>query len=367
MKRATEPRYDPSMSGADPFAARLIESCAPAFAAMAATRMLELDPSLGERFAPDAFSSWKQNLAFRLRELASALAEGDPEGFAREVCWARTAFLARKVPVSDLRASLECLREVLLVELPDQVRPALARFLELAIAAFDQGLALEPPRAPGDLVCEKLAGRYLEALLRGSRREASQVVLEAVRAGAIDARKAMLDVLFPAQYELGAMWHRNEIGVAHEHFGTATTRMVIHQLAADARPRPENGRCVLTATACGDAHEIGIAVVSLLFELDGWRVVHLGCDVPSDEVLAGVEEFRPDLLALSATLEAHRRALGGLIGSLRERSPTRPLPVLVGGLAFQRDPESWRRTGADAHAARADDAVEVGRRLLGLA
>lgn len=354
------------MHEADPFAARLIEASAPAFAGLAASRMLELDPGSSERYAPDAFARWRESLAFRLRDLAVALEEGDPESFAEQVAWSRAAFTAREVPLEDLRASLDCLRAVLVEELPPAARAPAASCIELARERLERGSDAPPERLGVNTPEQALAASYLHALLAGDRREASRQVLEPVRAGKLDARSAMLDVLLPAQRELGSMWHLNEIGVAAEHFGTATTRMVIDQLAALAEPAPPNGLAVLTAAAPGDAHDVALSVVALCFELAGWRVVHLGADAPSDELVTGVIDFRPDLVALSATLAVHRREIGTAITKLRglEGEHVRATPVLVGGLAFSRGSDSWRRTGADGYSARAAEAVEVGARLV---
>ncbi len=48
-----------------------------------------------------------------------------------------------------------------------------------------------------------------------------------------------LNVLLPAQAELGRMWLAGEINVAEEHFASQATRMVMAQLT---RPQPHRRR-----------------------------------------------------------------------------------------------------------------------------
>ena len=62
----------------------------------------------------------------------------------------------------------------------------------------------------------------------------------------------------------------------------------------------------------------------------------------------------------------HVRAASRVIALLRAASPSHKLPILVGGLPFNVMPDLWQIVGADASAASARQAVEIGRRLVGL-
>jgi methanogenic corrinoid protein MtbC1 len=117
-------------------------------------------------------------------------------------------------------------------------------------------------------------------------------------------RELCLNVLLPAQEEIGRMWLTGEISVAEGHFASHTTKMVISQLLSHAMFQPANGKMVLAAAVAGNRHDIGLYVVASFFEMAGWRTIQLGADVPVSDLVQAVDCFDVDLLALSVSLTA---------------------------------------------------------------
>jgi methanogenic corrinoid protein MtbC1 len=340
-------------------AASLIEASREAYAGLAAARLA------GGARPPADGALVRRDLAARQRDLVVALRERRPEHFARQVTWSAVAFAARGVPGTLLVDGLEALRDVLADELPERARAPVARCLDEALQAIEAAApdAPGPPGLEAEGDAARLAVEYLCALLQGERRRAAELLEGAVGSGRLTVEEALLDVLVPAQREIGRMWHVDEIGVAEEHFATATTRRAIDRLTALSTARAPNGRCVLAAGAPGDLHAIGLQIAASLFELDGWRVIELGPDVPADELVLAARHFKPDLVALSATLGWQRSALQQTIGALRTASRAR---VLVGGSAFAEDDALWRSVGADGRARDLREAIAAGRALVGL-
>lgn len=56
-------------------------------------------------------------------------------------------------------------------------------------------------------------------------------------------------------------------------------------------------------------------------------------------------ECRADVLAVSATIPFHLDAVAALIRAVRMHPEVASVKVLVGGLAFNRDPTLWRKVG----------------------
>jgi methanogenic corrinoid protein MtbC1 len=344
------------------FAASLVDASRGAFAADAARRMIERDPELARRWAPRPFERWRDSLDARLRDLVAALDADDPQVFVDQVRWARIAFEARAVPLEDLRAALGALSDALGAELPGQAWKKAEACLHPALASLSGPAGKPPEHLDGGSEAGRLAARYLAHIVATRRREAYDVVLDALRAGAIDARTALVDVLAPVVRQLGLLWHTGELGVADEHLGTAASRALAERILALSERAPENGKRVLAAVVAGDAHDFGLSLVSLLFELDGWRVLHLGADVPAGEIAALAKRAAPDLVLLSATLPWQRQSASRAIELLRE---THPAPILVGGAAFAGE-DAARTAGADGWAGDAREALRRGRELVGL-
>lgn len=347
------------------FAAELLETSASAYAACAASLLLERHPEVGERFAPHAMRDWKTSLTQRVLELSAALGVAEPRLFASRVRWAEQAFRAQERLPEDLRTGLVCLRDALHEELPEAAGKESSEYIDLALRSFGQPPPAETmildPQAPNG----RLVLRYLQSVLEGDARGAVDLVVDAVADG-LDPHAAYLDVLIPAQIEVGEMWHRGELCVAEEHYVTATTERAMSIIAQNADRSPANGKTVLAAGAAGNTHSLGVRVIADFFEMAGWRVICLGANVPLPDLAAATQSFGADLIVLSAARIHELKAVHKTIEALR-RPENRELKVLVGGAAFSEVPELWRQLGADGHAGTADEAVAAGARVLGLA
>lgn len=200
-------------------------------------------------------------------------------------------------------------------------------------------------------------------MLQGDRRRASRVVLDALDEGCL-VQDLLVDVLLPAQVEIGRMWHADEVNVAEEHFVSSTTRSLIAQLMARAELRPSNGKTMLAAGVAGNYVDIGLQVVADFFEMDGWRAIELGADVPAYDIVQAVEYFEADLIGLSASQVTQLYTLRHTIQSLRSGGRGEILKIIVGGLAFAGLEHLATDFQADGHASDPAAAVQLGRDLV---
>lgn len=347
------------------YAARVLQTSARALAGYAAGELLQSVPTSGEAFGTDPFSLWQNWLTARTEELAAAIAIGRPELFVSQVQWGRTVLESRGVAPPHFRAGIECLQQVLAKELPETVRELANGYVHLALMEFD-GDALDAcSRLKPETEAGRLASRYVLAVLEGDRRRAQEIVLND-GAGKLSIPQIYLEVILPAQEEIGRMWVANEITVAEEHFATATARVVLAQLLAKAPLRASNGKTVVTAAVAGNRHDIGLQIVSDFFEMDGWRAIQLGADVPVGDLAEAVDCFQVDLLALSATQTVHIQTLRETIQAVRRRRDSDAMKILVGGQALRFCSDTIGQIGADAYAADAIEAMKLADSLLGL-
>jgi len=350
------------MSQPDIFAADLLEVSATGYATLATERLLAAHPDVAARFSPDALGAWRAALSQRIVELATALRLGEPALFAARLGWARRAFEARGVPESDLRASIEALAAVLAEELPEHARGGPAALLRNALEELERPMEdsdsfIDPQSRTG-----RLSLAYLAAVLEGDSRKATEHVLAEVDAG-LPVASAYLEVLVPAQREIGRLWHAGELGIVEEHVVTYTTERLMALLAHRAERAPPNGRTVICAAVAGNVHDIAVRVLADFFDISGWRAVHLGASVPAAEIASAVQYFDGDLLVLSAALSVQLPKVAEAIATVR-RIEGRELRVMVGGLAFSDTPEIWRKLGADGYAADATAAVRLAENLF---
>jgi methanogenic corrinoid protein MtbC1 len=349
------------------FASQFLLEGATAIAAHAAKALCAQHPDTARRFGALARERWQENYVGRLADLAAAMMAGHSEIFTRQVQWSRVAFEARGVPTIDLERSLRVLMTTLDRELTQEDKAPAMKALHEAIGLLQRPAVEAPSEISVASAHGKLAAQYLLAILEGDRQKASDLVLHSVRQGA-KATEMYEQVLMPVQAELGRMWHLSELTVAEEHFATATSKMVMSQLLPLLPKQPRNGKVLLAASVEGNAHDIGVQMVADFFEMAGFRSVFLGPSVPAPDLVTAIAHFGAHVVALSAALPTQLRSTEDTIQGCRESDDpvVRDARIIVGGPAFLHTGELWEEMGADALCQSPGEAVQAGKRLLGL-
>jgi methanogenic corrinoid protein MtbC1 len=307
--------------------------------------------------------AWKLHLGQRAIELAAALAAAEPRLFTERVLWSRKTFAARGQSDRLLRASIESLRDVLAESLPKNAQSVCVDYLDAALNALSGPVpAIGPAELDPARSTDRLALQYLQLTLEGRSAEAVSLIRKAVADG-LPVKSAYINVLLPAQREIGRLWHADEVSVAEEHLVTATTRATMAVLAHTVEPAPANGGTLVAACVPGNIHDIGICALTDLFQLAGWRTVYLGADVPIADLPASIEFFQADLLLLGGTLSTHIQPAAHAISRIRAELG-RPVAILVGGPAFDEAPDLPAKFGADAYAPDFESALKFGAELL---
>jgi methanogenic corrinoid protein MtbC1 len=120
---------------------------------------------------------------------------------------------------------------------------------------------------------------------------------------------------------------------------------------------------VVAGTVTGDIHNIGKSMLCTLLVADGFEVIDLGIDVPTERFLDAVKNERPDLLAMSALLTITAMEQKKVIEALKEAGIRDGLKIIVGGGAINE--EFATGIGADGYDPTAPGGVSLCRRLLG--
>lgn len=170
------------------------------------------------------------------------------------------------------------------------------------------------------------------------------------------------DLVQPALAGVSDLWYRGEISPADEARAVSMAADLAQELPPTpvARPVAEGSRIVLAALG-DEQHGIGMDLLALAVEDEGWAVESLGVLTPPDVLLASVAAQRPDVVGLSASYLPSSRLVRDAIAALKARR----INVLVGGQAFNREHGLWRSVGADGHGVDARVGVVMARRLLG--
>lgn len=325
-------------------------------------RQFDRQPELVARYGASGRERTAADARFNVSFLAQALELDDPAVFLDYIAWLKVVLLRRHVLVEDLVSHLACLVEVLGELLPPEHASKAASYVTDAMEAIPD-MPSDLPGTDDTAPLSPLAHQYFEALQRGERATASKLVLAAVAKGT-PLKDIYLHVFQPAQYELGRLWQTNRITVAQEHYCTAATQLVMSQLYQHVFASPKNGYRMVATCVADNLHELGVRMVADFFEMDGWDSYYLGASVPHGAVLDTVEDCGAELLAISAALAPQVDDVRALITAARARPALNAVTILVGGHAFNRDAELWRRVGADGFASDAQGAIELAVRSV---
>ena len=150
---------------------------------------------------------------------------------------------------------------------------------------------------------------FLESLAEADEYGAIDVALNLLDAG-VPAERVLLDLVAPAQTEVGERWARNEWSVAQEHAATHISERVVAAVAAHANPRPTRGRIVV-ACMDGEWHALPPRLVAEVLRLRGWQVTFLGASVPAAHLVSYLHRHDAHAVALACALpmrlpHAHR-------------------------------------------------------------
>ncbi len=122
---------------------------------------------------------------------------------------------------------------------------------------------------------------------------------------------------------------------------------------------------VIIGTVHGDLHDIGKDIVTFMLEINGFKVIDLGIDVPILNFIAAIREHQPQVVALSGFLTLAFDAMKETVAAIEEADLRGPIKIMIGG--GQIDESIKTHTGADAYGMNAMDAVNLCRGWMGVA
>jgi corrinoid protein of di/trimethylamine methyltransferase len=203
-----------------------------------------------------------------------------------------------------------------------------------------------------------------EALYAGDMNKIQDGVNQALQQG-LEPAEIINDGLIAAMNVIGVKFKNDEIYMPEVlvsaramHAGMDILKPL---LTGDAVQ--EKGTMVL-GTVKGDLHDIGKNLVKMMMEGAGFKVVDLGVDVPTEKFVQAVQEFRPQLVGLSALLTTTMTMMKSTVAELKACCNGGKVKVIIGGA-----PVTERfagEIGADGYAPDAASAVDKARELLGV-
>jgi methanogenic corrinoid protein MtbC1 len=114
---------------------------------------------------------------------------------------------------------------------------------------------------------------------------------------------------------------------------------------------------ILIGTVHGDLHDIGKNIVTFMLEINGFKVIDLGIDVPIPTFIEAIKEHDPQVVGLSGFLTLAFDSMKETIDAIEAEGLRSDIKIMIGG--GQVDEMIKTHTGADAYGLNAMAAITM--------
>ena len=200
------------------------------------------------------------------------------------------------------------------------------------------------------------------AVIEGNARGAKSLT-EALIADGVAAKDILDHGLIAAMSVIGGRFGRGEIYVPEMLLAARAmqTALAILEPLLVGTEGVSRGTVVL-GTVKGDVHDIGKNLVAIMLKGSGLTVHDLGVDVPAEGFVRAIEEYRPDVVGLSALLTTTMPEMISVIEALERAELRDQVKVIVGGAPVTA--EFALSIKADGYGRDAGEAAERAKQLI---
>lgn len=201
-----------------------------------------------------------------------------------------------------------------------------------------------------------------EAILKGDNVNTPELVKAALASG-MDSSTILNQGMVPAMAEVGRLFEEGEYFVPEmlisaRAMQSGMTILRPSLIEEDVKPTGT----VVIGTVKGDLHDIGKNLVSMMLEGGGFQIIDLGTDVPAQRFVSAIEEYAPDIIAMSALLTTTMPNMVTTIEAIKTAGLREKVKVIIGGAPVTHEYAS--QIGADGYAPDASRAVSLTRALV---
>jgi methanogenic corrinoid protein MtbC1 len=204
---------------------------------------------------------------------------------------------------------------------------------------------------------EILTERLFHMLISGERTSARQLVGEALN-GHYTPETLATEVCWPLMDMIGTLYRSDQMTNLAQHYSTRLLRSLVDQLQVHYVQKPRRNKKLCMFCGPNEGDDLCAQLVADLAEADGYQVYFGGGGVANDEILAEVNEQRPDILLMFSSAAQDAPNIRRLIDTIRGVNAWEPMQIVVGGGVFNRAPGLAEEIGADLWAVSPKDLLE---------
>ncbi|ATU09021.1 cobalamin B12-binding domain-containing protein [Methanohalophilus portucalensis] len=177
--------------------------------------------------------------------------------------------------------------------------------------------------------------------------------------------KQLLFKLIEAQEEVARRFEENECFLATLINSTTIlqkSNKLITEKMANKGFASKNKATVVIGTVKNDTHDLGKNIAACRLQIAGFKVVDLGRDLPTSEIVDATINNKADILAVSSMTSITMDNLKEIVDLVKEKGYRENVKIIVSGAPVTK--EYADRIGADAYVRTASEAVETAENFI---
>jgi len=210
---------------------------------------------------------------------------------------------------------------------------------------------------------EKILMDVKQAMFQFDETALEKLTEEAVNSGINPLE--VIDVLTESVAEIGDRFEKGEMFLPDLMLAAKTMKagMILLEKEILSRGIEKNsyGKIVI-GTVFGDIHDIGKNIVATLLNANNFEVIDLGVNIKAEGFVSAVQEYNPDILAMSALLTTTAPQQEKIISSLTDLGLRDKMKIMVGGGSITK--QFAERIGADGYEPTAPLAVKLAKSFI---
>ena len=209
-----------------------------------------------------------------------------------------------------------------------------------------------------------MSEELIEAITEMREEDAMKIAIQMLDAGAdpldvLEASRKALDAI--GQRFAAGVYFLPELMLAGEMM-TQISELIKPRLAAMPE-RKRHGK-VLIGTVQGDIHDIGKNIVSFMLDVNGFEVLDLGVDVPPQKFVSAIQDFQPQVVALSGFLSLSFDAMKNTVAAIASAGLRDKVKIMIGGGQINEEVQEY--AGADGYGRDAMAGISFAKKWVGV-
>lgn len=200
--------------------------------------------------------------------------------------------------------------------------------------------------------------RLFEILINGDRPAARSIIAE-MHASGMSANDIYTSVFWPTSELIDRLHRNDQLTALSYRMATRLLRVMVDQTSTTLEYSPRNGRAIFASCGPTEGEELGAQIAVDLLEANGFQMTFSGGGVAGDEILAQVQETKPQVLLMFCSAPGDLPQIRHLIDSIREIGACPHLQIAVGGGVFNRADGLAEEIGADLWAASPQELYDI--------